>query len=51
MNLKEHLQFLAMLIPTLLILIWALASLALPARSAPEAVPAQTMTQDADAVI
>jgi hypothetical protein len=31
MNLKEHLQFLAMLIPTVLLLVIAVVSLAFPA--------------------
>lgn len=36
MNLKEHLQFLIMMIPTLLLLIAVAATLALPARAAQE---------------
>jgi hypothetical protein len=36
MDLKEHLQFLIMLIPTLLLLVAAVVTLALPAGSARE---------------
>lgn len=36
MNLKEHLQFLVMMIPTLLLLVAAVVTLAAPAKAAQE---------------
>ena len=44
MNLKEHLQFLIMMIPTLLLLVAALASLAGPVTAEPQ--KAQQATEE-----
>ena len=46
MNIKEHVQFLVLMIPTLLLLIAAVLSLAAPAKSAAEAPPAAVTAAD-----
>ena len=46
MNIKEHLQFLILMIPTLLLLIAAIISLATPATGATPPATAAASTQD-----
>ncbi len=45
MNLREHLQFLAMLVPTLLLLAFVAATLAFPATGPGEALPPSGLMQ------
>ena len=47
MNIKEHVQFLILMIPTLLLLVAAVITLAAPARSASELPPAGQRAADA----
>jgi len=47
MNLKEHLQFLAMMIPSLLLLAAAVVSLAFPAQGAGAPPPRLVLAADA----
>ena len=48
MSLKEHLQFLAMLIPTFLLLSAAALSLAFPSRTMGEPTAAVALVQDTE---